>query len=200
MPFDMRSEYGSSGYNEMLMYDDLNRWSLHGSPQWLREDSFTTVSTQEFQGVFDMNTTTNYSHFKIIIQRMKSSGTGTLRLKFMDGATVRAEDCRFTRERITYAGVRTTTLGIDGTGTQHFNLMQLDATNESYGIIDVFNPHKAFRSQISATLTEGATTQGSLLVSGRMNNANLSDGFQLSVSTGTITGRVTVYAWRNGSA
>ena len=200
MPIDMRSEYGSSGYNEMLMYDDLNRWSLHGSPQWLREDSFTAVTTKEFQGVFDMNTTTNYSHFKIIIQRMVGSTTSTLRLKFMSGATVRSEDCRFTRERISYAGVRSTTLGIDGTGTLHFNLMQLDTTNESFGIIDVFNPRKAFRSQISAMLTEGTTTQGSLLVSGRNNNNNLNDGFELSVSSGTITGRVTVYAWRNGSA
>ena len=196
----MRDDYGLTGYNDVLMYDDLNRWSLHGSPQWLREDLFTAVSTYDFQDVFDMNTATNYSHFKIVIQRMIGSASGLLRLKFMDGATVRAEDCRFTRERVTYAGVRTTTLGNDVAGTLHFNLMGLDTNNESFGIIDVFNPNKAFRSQISATLTEGTTTLGSMLVSGRMNNANLSDGFQLSVSTGTISGRVTVYAWRNGSA
>lgn len=200
MPIDKRAEYGSTGYDEILMYDDLNRWSLHGSPQWLREDLFTSVSTQEFQGVFDLNTATSYSHFKIIIQRMIGSTTSTLRLKFMTGATVRSEDCRFTRERVTYAGVRSTTLGVSGSGTLQFNLMQLDTSNESFGIIDVFNPHKAFRTQISAMLTEGTTGQGSLLVSGRNNNTNPNDGFELSASSGTITGRVTVYAWRNGSA
>ena len=196
MPIDMRADYATE---EVMFYDDLNRWSINGSPQWLSETSFTAQSTQLFQGIFDMETTTNYSHFKIIIQRMTGSTTGTLQLKFADGASVRSEDCRFTRERVSYAGTRSTTLGVSGTGTLQFNLMQLDTSNESFGIIDVFNPNKAFRTQISAMLTEGTTTQGSLLVSGRNNNNNVNDGFELSASSGTITGRVTVYAWRNGS-
>ena len=192
----MRADYATE---EVMFYDDLNRWSINGSPQWLSDTSFTAQSTQLFQGIFDMETTTNYSHFKIIIQRMTGSTTGTLQLKFANGASVRSEDCRFTRERVSYAGTRSTSLGISGTGTLQFNLMQLDTSNESFGIIDVFNPNKAFRTQISAMLTEGTTTQGSLLVSGRNNNNNENDGFELSASSGTITGRVTVYAWRNGS-
>jgi len=196
MPIDKRADYAT---DEVLFYDDLNRWSINGSPQWLSDTSFTSQSTQLFQDVFDMSTTTNYSHFKIIIQRMTGSTTGTLQLKFANGASVRSEDCRFTRERVSYAGTRSTSLGISGTGTLQFNLMQLDTSNESFGIIDVFNPNKAFRTQISAMLTEGTTTQGSVLVSGRNNNDNLNDGFELSASSGTITGRVTVYAWRNGS-
>ena len=196
MPIDKRADYAT---DEVLFYDDLNRWSINGSPQWLSDTSFTSQSTQLFQDVFDMSTTTNYSHFKIIIQRMTGSTTGTLQLKFANGASVRSEDCRFTRERVSYAGTRSTSLGISGTGTLQFNLMQLDTSNESFGIIDVFNPNKAFRTQISAMLTEGTTTQGSVLVRGRNNNDNLNDGFELSASSGTITGRVTVYAWRNGS-
>lgn len=195
MAIDMRADYAT---DDVMFYDDLNRWSINGSPQWLSETSFTAQSTQLFQGIFDMETTTNYSHFKIIIQRMTGSTTGTLQLKFTDGASVRSEDCRFTRERVSYAGTRSTTLGVSGAGTLQFNLMQLDTSNESFGIIDVFNPNKAFRTQISAMLTEGGTAQGSLLVSGRNNNNNQNDGFELSASSGTITGRVTVYAWRNG--
>lgn len=197
MAIDMRADYAT---DDVMFYDDLNRWSINGSPQWLSETSFTAQSVQLFQGIFDMETTTNYSHFKMIIQRMTGSTTGTLQLKFANGASVRSEDCRFTRERVSYAGTRSTTLGVSGTGTLQFNLMQLDTSNESFGIIDVFNPNKAFRTQISAMLTEGTTTQGSLLVSGRNNNDNLNDGFELSASSGTITGCVTVYAWRNGTA
>ena len=196
MPIDMRADYAT---DDVLFYDDLNRWSINGSPQWLSDTSFTAQSVVLFQDVFDMSTTTDYSHFKIIIQRMTGSTTGNLQLKFANGASVRSEDCRFTRERVSYAGTRSTTLGVSGTGTLQFNLMQLDTSNESFGIIDVFNPNKAFRTQISAMLTEGTTTQGSLLVSGRNNNNNENDGFELSASSGTITGRVTVYAWRNGS-
>ena len=192
----MRADYATE---DVLFYDDLNRWSINGSPQWLAETSFASQSVQLFQGVFDLETTTNYSHFKIIIQRMLGSTTGTLQLKFANGASVRSEDCRFTRERVSYAGARSTSLGISGAGTLQFNLMQLDTSNESFGIIDIFNPNKEFRTQISAMLTEGTTTQGSLLVSGRNNNNNKNDGFELSVSSGTITGRVTVYAWRDGS-
>ena len=196
MPIDMRADYAT---DDVLFYDDLNRWSINGSPQWLSDTSFTAQSVVLFQDVFDMSTTTDYSHFKIIIQRMTGSTTGNLQLKFANGASVRSEDCRFTRERVSYAGTRSTTLGVSGTGTLQFNLMQLDTSNESFGIIDVFNPNKAFRTQISAMLTEGTTTQGSVLVGGRNNNNNENDGFELSASSGTITGRVTVYAWRNGS-
>ena len=192
----MRADYAT---DDVLFYDDLNRWSINGSPQWLSDTSFTAQSVVLFQDVFDMSTTTDYSHFKIIIQRMTGSTTGNLQLKFANGASVRSEDCRFTRERVSYAGTRSTTLGVSGTGTLQFNLMQLDTSNESFGIIDVFNPNKAFRTQISAMLTEGTTTQGSVLVGGRNNNNNENDGFELSASSGTITGRVTVYAWRNGS-
>ena len=197
MPIDQRADYATE---DVLFYDDLNRWSINGSPQWLAETSFASQSVQLFQGVFDMETTTDYSHFKIIIQRMTGSTTGTLQLKLADDTTIPVIDYRFTRERVTYAGSRSTTLGVSGAGTAQFNLMQLDTSNESFGIIDVFNPNKAFRTQISAMLTEGTTTQGSVLVSGRNNNDDPYDGFELSASSGTITGSVTVYAWRDGSA
>lgn len=196
MPIDKRADYAT---DDVFFYDDLNRWSINGSPQWLSETLITAESVQLFEGVFDMETTTDYSHFKIIIERMTGSTTGTLQLKFANAASVRSEYCRFTRERVTYAGARSTSLGVSGTGTLQFNLMQLDTSNESFGIIDVFNPNKEFRTQISAMLTEGTTTQGSVLVSGRNNNTNQNDGFELSASSGTITGRVTVYAWRDGS-
>ena len=196
MAIDERADYAT---DDVLFYDDLNRWSINGSPQWLSETLITAESVQLFQNVFDMSATTNYSHFKIIIERMTGSTTGTLRLKLADDTTIPVIDYRFTRERVTYAGSRSTTLGVSGAGTAQFNLMQLDTSNESFGIIDVFNPNKAFRTQISAMLTEGTTTQGSVLVSGRNNNDDLYDGFELSASSGTITGRVTVYAWRDGS-
>lgn len=197
MAIDFRPNYAQ---DETFSFDDLNRWSINGSPQWISDTLITAQTTQLFQDVFDQYPDTAYSNFKIVFHRMThSAGTATLQLKLAQNASIPVVAGFSARERVTYAGVAVNSLGYAGTNN-FFNLVRLDANNGTSGILDIFNPYKPEKTQLSGMFASGVTSDGFNLTSGRNNNNNLYDGFQLSLSVaGTMTGRVSVYAFRDGS-
>ena len=195
MAIDRRADYV---YKDILFYDDLNRWSINGSPQYLTQTVMSGATVQPFQGVFNLFPATGYSHFKIIVSKLTTSVGGLqLNMKLMDGASLSGSTYDQAYQQVTYAGALTYA---GGTGLTAWSIVRnTDTTNASSAVIDVFNPFVALTVTGMSKISNDGT--GYSTSSGRIGNSNAFDGFQLSLSAaGTMTGTVTVYALRNGSA
>lgn len=182
----------------VLVFDDLNRWSINGSPQYLTTTTMAGATTQNFQGVFDLYPDTSYKNFKIIISNFRTSVGGlTLQMKLMTGASLSGSTYDQAYQQVATVG------GLayfGGTGLSQWTIIRnSNATNHYAAMIDVFNPNVALTvtgiSKLSGNGNDWSTS------SGRHGNSNAFDGFQLSLSAaGTMSGVVSVYALRSGSA
>ena len=196
MAIDERGIYSTN--SNVLGFADLNRWSINGSPQYLTQTVMSGATTQSFQGVFNLYPDTAYSNFKIIISNFRTSVAGlTLQMKLMTGASLSGSTYDQAYQQVSAAGA---TAYFGATGGNAWSIMRLtETTNRSSAIVDVFNPYVSLIvtgiSKISGDYSAWSTS------SGRHGNSNAFDGFQLNLSAaGTMSGVVTVYALRNGSA
>lgn len=198
MAISRRADYAT---NDILVYDELNRWSINGSPQYLTHTVMSGATTQPFHGVFNMYPVTTYSHFKIIINKLTTSLDNLqlnmkLHSTFIPGLGPSTYDQAY--QNVVYNGGALSYNS--GTGLSAWSIVRnTNSSAASSAIIDVFNPFVALTvtgiSKISSDSLQYSTS------SGRYANSNAFDGFELSLSgAGTMTGTVTVYALRNGNA
>ncbi len=118
-------------------------------------------------------------------------------MKLMDGASLSGSTYDQAYQQVSTVG------GIayfGGTGLSQWTIIRASNTSNHYAaMIDVFNPNVALTvtgiSKLSGNGNDWSTS------SGRHGNSNAFDGFQLSLSAaGTMSGVVSVYALRSGSA
>lgn len=195
MAISRRADYVT---DDILVHDELNRWSINGSPQFLTKTTMSGATTQPFEGVFNLYPVTTYSHFKIIISNFRTSVAGlTLNMKLMTGASLSGSTYDQAYQQVSTAGVLAY---FGGTGLASWTILRnSDLTNHYAAMIDVFSPNIALIvtgiSKISGNYNDWSTS------SGRHGNSNAFDGFQLSLSAaGTMSGVVSVYALRDGSS
>ena len=175
MAIDRRFDYGDE---TVLSFADLNRWSINGSPQYLDQAVMSGATVRQFVGVFNLNPSTAYSHFKIIVNKLTTSVGGLrLNMKLMSGASLSGSTYDQAYQQVTYAGALSYA---GGTGLTSWNIVRnTSTTDESSAIIDVFNPFVALTvtgmSKISNDDTSYSTS------SGRIGNSNAFDGFELSL-------------------
>jgi len=195
MAISRRTDYVDK---EVLLFDDLNRWSINGSPQFLTQTTMAAVATQPFEGVFNLFPDTAYKNFKIIISNFRTSVAGlVLNMKFMSGAAVSGSTYDQAYQQVSTVGGITY---YGGTGLAALTIIRnSNVTNHYAAMIDVFNPNvngiATGISKISGSGNDYSTSSGKII------NSAPFDGFQLSLSAaGTMRGVVSVYALRSGNA
>lgn len=185
--------------DDILVHDELNRWSINGSPQYLTQTVMTGAVTAPFFGVFELYPVTTYSHFKVIISKVTTSVPAlSLNMKLAQNASVwGVNNLQENQQEVAYTG-----------GILYFTnpasfvwtmIRSTNTVNASSLIVDIFNPVDA---DIAASFSKISNSSAVYSTSsGRIGNTNQYNGFELSLSAaGTMSGVVTVYALRNGSA
>jgi hypothetical protein len=153
--------------------------------------TFTTVSSISLDNVF----TSRFSNYRIIFQTTAKSTNGSMYLRFRAGGS---DD---TNTNYNYGGVlgRTneTPAYYGGTG-QQLALFGFSNTAQVFNSFDVINPQLALNTLFSSTGHGGdLSTWFSVNGSGNHFSATQFDGITFVPSTGTISGNVRVYGYRN---
>jgi hypothetical protein len=168
---------------------DFSAATVTGAPQGLVHINTTTVSTQStvsFNSVFSAT----YQNYKIMIIGVGSTAAYfNLRMR-VSGTDATGSD--YNRQSL--SGESTTASAFRETTTA-FNVVARGNATSYGGILDVLRPFDATATSfINQSATSGLNTD--------MNHGNHSlstsyDGFTLTTNTGTFTGTIRIYGYKN---
>jgi len=156
----------------------------------LNTTSFSAVSSQAFNGVFNAT----YQHYRILFDCIGSTAANvTFRLRAISGGAD-TSSATYTRQYI-YASSTSLSSARSTTDTS-WNIADISASNRSAVIMDIFNP-------FDTKATGGLTSSLSLYPTGNtlaFNNYAQDSGtsfssFNLIVSSGTMTGDISIYGY-----
>jgi len=152
--------------------------------------SFTAQGTVIFNNCF----TSTYSHYKIMLDTVSSVANGiNIRMR-VGGADSSAAS---------YSNTSTTSSDDGGpnrgtSATQTLWSLLLANRTSHWAFIEMFNPQRALSTQLSAmTGSSSAANPSTSSSSNFFNAATVFDGLSFITTTGTITGTVRIYGYRN---
>lgn len=153
--------------------------------------SFTTQSAVSLNNVF----TSAYSNYRIVLHISGKSTNGSMYLRF------RASGADNTASNYNYAGLlgRTTeTIAYYGGAGQQLALFGFSNASQAFNSFDVINPQIALNTQFTTTGHGGdLSTWFNVIGSGNHATNTQFDGISFIPSTGTISGTVQVFGYRN---
>jgi hypothetical protein len=156
--------------------------------------SFSGASTHAVNNVF----TSTYQNYRVMVNIDSVSGSNvqlSLRLR-ASGTDVTTN---YRSSRIFLSAASTVAGGQDPLGTDEFLITGANSTGQgtAVGAIDLFYPQETKTSGYLTTAHNytGAISQTQLIM-GQLNNTTSYDGFNLLITSGTITGSVSVYGYR----
>jgi hypothetical protein len=150
--------------------------------------AFTTQSAVSVNDVF----TSTYDNYKIILFNTNSAATNiNIRLR---AAGSDASGANYTHYIFRGSGGATLSQ-LTSTGTEQ-QLDPVGGVGPKYSLTEVFNPNLAVVTGIQ-TLATNLSTNGVGIIGGNHDLTNAYDGFTLFPSSGTITGTVRVYGYKN---
>jgi hypothetical protein len=164
-----------------------------GSLIKITRTSYSAVSTQAFDGVFD----TTYKTYFVVIERSTGSSDNNLLFQFRDGSST--QNTLYFGQSFGYNYLSALT----NTATNNASALTLIAAQGASGTrasslqfyvtyVGAANGTGEF-SLISGTAEIGNDTKTMVIGGGHYLTSADNDGFILSANTGTITGTVTVY-------
>ena len=155
----------------------------------ITSSTFSSVSTVSINNCFN----STYDNYRIVLDHNASASIGItarLRLNGTDDSSA-----NYTWQRIMAAATSLSTARSTGTTAYFFGDSEIASPN--IASVDMFKPNKAVYTGYVGNLT--ASNSGSYLVTAYGNHqvATAYDGITLIASSGTITGTVRVYGYRN---
>ena len=198
MTANRRADYAT---DDILVFDELNRYSINGSPQWI---STQTISGSSYIWNITNVFTSYYDNYRIVIHYLNTSGGAPgIRFRWLIGTLAQTAATYY------HAGEQTTAAGV--TTALYSTAVALTytpigtATFSGFGVasasFDVQSPNIGTKtSSFSGYIA--TPNNGWASISSLYTTAIPADGFRLYSDdpTYTLTGSVSVYAWRNGSA
>lgn len=155
----------------------------------VHSSTISSATSKTVDGAF----TTSYDSYLIIVSAKLASGTSdaawTLRAS---GADATGTPFAYNRQLMNFAATPTWTLAGSG-GAATFLAGTFNATNESNIAVTIHNPKAAKATVFNG---HGVRTDGySEHINGFCNNTTAYDG--LKISSGTLTGWIRIYGYRN---
>jgi hypothetical protein len=191
---DTGSESPTSTIPQIEAYTGATWQTLYGLTL-ISKTSFSAVSSQSLDNVF----TSTYQNYRVMVNIDSVSGSNvqlSLRLR-ASGTDVTTN---YRSSRIFLSAASTVTGGQDPLGTDEFLISGANATGQgtTVGAIDLLYPQETKTSGYLTTAHNytGVISQTQLIM-GQLNNTTSYDGFTLLITSGTITGSVSVYGYRN---
>ena len=156
------------------------------------ETSFSAVSTVTADSVFS----SSYTNYLILFSATQSNIAGIFSLQFRaSGATNSTANYAFQHNYITTSLVASRNTGTGTAITLNSDL----GVNGQVGAITVYNPNLAETTQITHSITPTSPSSITEFGAGGFGLTNVFDGFVLSVSPGTITGKYSVYGYNKAA-
>ncbi len=157
--------------------------------------SFSAASNVSVNNCFD----STYRNYRIILNvdsvsttnavslRMRASGTDNSSSNYMYNGPDVANSSATTMGAIRSAGATTA-----------FLIIAADSTGTGCSVIDMFNPQAAFQTHIVAnSIYTVSTDMRAFTIFQRMTVTTSYDGFSIFPNTGTLTGSVRIYGYKN---
>jgi hypothetical protein len=155
--------------------------------------TFTTATSVSINNVFN----TNYAHYRIVFDTAMSTATN-LSLRFRSAGSDISTTNYFWHFASTISGGSGYGTAGFGNSQTSFIMTQADVATPVAGSFDIFNPYVALNKRFNGIVTYGSSVnhQGGQAFCG-VNTTALYDGLTLFMPTGTITGNIRIYGYRN---
>jgi len=179
-------------------YWDGSAWVAAGVAPGLVHINTTTFTTSAAVNVNNVFTST-YDNYRIVFQ-LTASADANIQLRFRVGG-VDASGAEYRNQSALLATGSWTQLQSTGNATEFFiGSTRVAGDPEAHGDMTVGQPHEAVDS-ILYGMTYGArtgiVTATPIITGGRLDNGTSYDGFTLYPHTGTVTGIVRVYGYKD---
>jgi hypothetical protein len=183
--------------NKMLVWN-TSAWVIPNSPaqnpqglELVAATTFTTSSNPFINGCFS----STYDNYRILISLSTSASTN-LRIRWRYGTSTTDTTAKYDRFGATLSGATVTTM-VSTSETSFYPVSTTSGATELAPVtIDFYSPNVAIQSvaQSNGWNTSSGATH---LVNCRMNNTTQYTGLELFVDSGTLTGSIRVYGYRN---
>lgn len=192
-PSDLVANYPALGQD---LAEDVETAILgSGGVTLVTTSTFTTSSAVNINNCF----TTTYANYKIVSFFSAVSTGQEIFMKFRNAGTDRSDANYLSNNRGTDDGGTLATRAFAG-GSSGMSLGFSSGSHTFSSDVDVFGP-LAFQRGVILGMSFGQLSIGggfaSWRIGGKFNNASTSDGFSVIPSTGTITGTIRVYGYKN---
>ena len=173
---------------------DTNTWVMVSAPApgltFITSATFTAATTTSVNNCF----TSSYDWYRILIRTTASVGNALLLRLRLSGT-----DATGTDYNQQYLQAQNTTVAAARNTSQTSTQVMAQSITENIAIIDVFSPALATPTTYQSVNPRNAnsTTPDQFFFAGGHNVSTAYDGFTLFMSSGTFTGTLRVYGYRN---
>jgi hypothetical protein len=175
---------------EVLTASDTNTYLANSGLVYVAETNFATTANPFINGCFS----STFANYRIMIS-LSTSATTNVRLRWRYGTSTTETALQYDRFGSTLSGATVTSLV--ATGESSFSpVSTTSGANELAPItIDLYSPNVAIKTlgqSIAWNSASGATQLSNI----RMANTTQYTGLELYVDSGTLTGSIRVYGYR----
>lgn len=171
---------------------DFSAATVTGAPQGLvhiNTTTFSAVSSVSFDNVF----TSDYDNYRIMYN---ASGSTTLPVQFRLRA-LGSDNASSVYQRVrNYQGAYT-----QYSGESSWTFLEQDTVDAAFSAIDIFRPAKSSITMMDASGMRANTTTSAIFweIKAFHNSTSAFDGLSIYTTSGTITGSIRVYGYKNGA-
>ncbi len=175
---------------EVLTASDTNTYLANSGLVYVAETNFATTANPFINGCFS----STFANYRIMIS-LSTSATTNVRLRFRYGTSTTETALQYDRFGSSLNGATVTSLVSTGESSWYVVSTTSGASDLSPATIDIYSPNVAIRTlgQSNAWNSANGATH---LTNCRMFNATQYTGLELFVDSGTLTGSIRVYGYR----
>ncbi len=152
--------------------------------------TFSAASTVSLNGCF----TSTYDNYKIIVSNLTASTGVSVYMRLRTSGTDNSSNIYYQQQQFNSS---TTVSTVRQTSTQ-WTVGAAEATNANFSTLELFSPQTTTRTKGLVTWVQGTiTTPETLFQTMTHDSATQFDGVTIISSSGTITGTVRVYGYKN---
>lgn len=160
----------------------------------LHTETFSAVSSVSIDNVFS----STYDNYRILARHVTTdSGMQTMNIRLRSGGVDETSNLYY-MARIYWLNSSTSAAAVAGWPDTKFPTFTLSGNKTSHTSADIFSPNKAeFTAFSIVTGAQGGTTNQFSVSQGHHEVNTQADGFTIAASTGSVTGSLSVYGYRN---
>jgi hypothetical protein len=164
--------------------DSIGLWKV-------AETTFTASALPFINGCFS----SNYENY-LVLMNISTSATTNVRFRFRFGTSTTETGSVYDRFGFTQNGATITSGNSAGEGAGYFLSTTSGATEMAPVFFEVFSPNKAVKTVVQPRAWNTASGASHFLVT-RMDNTTQYTGIQIAPDSGTLTGAMRVYGYRD---
>jgi len=154
----------------------------------ITSESFSAVSSVSVNGCF----TSTYENYRVVVEHI-GSAQGVIRLRYRaSGSDDSTSNYGYALYGIQFGG--SVAMIANGSGQNLVNISLGISTNHSAFIADIIRPQK---NTVTEYLVTGTASERHFIGSGVFSSASVFDGFSLFPESGTFTGTIRVYGYKD---